>query len=210
MWFLVLGDQHVDLDICVLQGENYQEMDTAPHNGHPDGAAATGSKRQRDEDTHEGPGDVADNPTEDHTGSGNQPTVSSGMTEPAVDSSVADGSDALYIGELHWVRVVISCCNTYLYSEPICCTLKWTTDDDVRQIAAVAGVNLDHKDITFSEHKVNGKSKGYVLNVVLPKSCYRHLYQPYRIAFVVCKTPEATAKLKTWFENKYGMSFLSQ
>ncbi|KAJ2995321.1 hypothetical protein NUW58_g1298 [Xylaria curta] len=38
----------------------------------------------------------------------------------------------------------------------------WTTDDDIRGWVTHASCEDELKDITFSEHKVNGKSKGYV------------------------------------------------
>jgi hypothetical protein len=50
-------------------------------------------------------------------------------------------TSALLISELHW----------------------WNTDDDVRGWINQAQVEDELKDITFSEHKVNGKSKGYVI-----------------------------------------------
>jgi hypothetical protein len=51
---------------------------------------------------------------------------------------------ALLISELHW----------------------WNTDDDVRGWINQAQVEDELKEITFSEHKVNGKSKGYVTSWV--------------------------------------------
>lgn len=36
----------------------------------------------------------------------------------------------------------------------------WTTDDDIRGWINQAGCEEELKDVTFSEHKVNGKSKG--------------------------------------------------
>ena len=37
----------------------------------------------------------------------------------------------------------------------------WTTEDDIRGWANQAGCEDELKEVTFSEHKVNGKSKGY-------------------------------------------------
>ena len=37
----------------------------------------------------------------------------------------------------------------------------WITDDDIRGWLRTANCEGDVKDLTFSEHKVNGKSKGY-------------------------------------------------
>ncbi len=39
----------------------------------------------------------------------------------------------------------------------------WTTEDDVRGWANQADCEDELKDVTFSEHKVNGKSKGYAV-----------------------------------------------
>lgn len=57
------------------------------------------------------------------------------------DRLVDPGSTpAVQITELHW----------------------WVTEDDLRGWCVGAGCEPDIKDLTFNEHKVNGKSKGFV------------------------------------------------
>ncbi len=65
--------------------------------------------------------------------------------EGADDRNVDPGATpALLISELNW----------------------WNTEDDIRGWANQSGCEDEMKEVTFNEHKVNGKSKGYVPSLV--------------------------------------------
>lgn len=73
--------------------------------------------------------------------------VPASQAVPPVDVDTSMGTEvdagatlALRLGELEW----------------------WTTEEDIRGWANAAGVESDLVEVIFNEHKVNGKSKGWV------------------------------------------------
>jgi len=71
----------------------------------------------------------------------------------------------------------------------------------LRLIAENLGITVSHKDITFSEHKVNGKSKGLV-NIIGVHLVVVNFLCSISIAWVECGNFANAAALKDWFDNK--------
>lgn len=160
-------EDNFDIDIYGDGGEDFQQEapdeevvkmeDSSDHsNGvqftkeHAGILANTGQESQRDkkaENGHMEAGDVAqkiastDDSTEDAVHLPKQAPQTQGLKrkdgsdDRPVDSSA---TTALFISELHW----------------------WVTDDDVRGWANQSQCEDELEEITFSEHKVNGKCKG--------------------------------------------------
>ena len=120
--------------------------DSLPHptsNGHDT------HQEPKVEDSHLQPSDVAqkiastDESAQDPVHLPKQAPQTQGLKrKDGTDDRFVDpgATTALFISELHW----------------------WVTDDDIRGWANQSQCEDELEDITFSEHKVNGKSKGWV------------------------------------------------
>lgn len=147
----IYGDEQSNTNSNTVQAQSHGDD---AHYDREDSRDANNQDNQDygDNHGHEGDYDNRDDHDQDQ-GDSHQPaersqTVTPYNAPPQQGVKRKEGSDerpvdpgatsALLISELHW----------------------WNTDDDVRGWTRQANCEDELKDITFSEHKVNGKSKG--------------------------------------------------
>ncbi|EXJ85612.1 hypothetical protein A1O1_05978 [Capronia coronata CBS 617.96] len=140
-------EQHQDQEQDQEQAQ-VQVQENGGEEGEPIAAEETTIKTEPDEDTQAYPQDFSqeqetpqhEQPSNNHAGP-TQPAPSHGTKrkETSDDRPVDPGAtNALMISDLHW----------------------WITEDDIRGWAHDAEAEDELKELSFSEHKVNGKSKG--------------------------------------------------
>lgn len=163
------GQQVKDEDFNMVQNENNSSI-TGNKRNRDDAAPPSAGQTGTNYSNGQASGSYAPAPTSSYTpdqGKQQMEDVNAAAADPAAARialagrpKVTDPSvrNALYVGELDW----------------------WVSDEDIRKIANDIGIPIRLNDVTFSEHKVNGKSKG--------------------VAFVETISEDESFRLKNWFE----------
>lgn len=143
-----MAEEDFEIDIYGDANQEQQGGDDNKHDqsyeggDHQDGHGANDNEQYRDDQQHaEDSSHAKHDDDSSHTESAT-PQQSNPLKrkEGSDDRTIDPGAtSAILISELQW----------------------WITDDDIRGWIREAGCEEELKDITFSEHKVNGKSKGY-------------------------------------------------
>lgn len=127
------------------QGQNQKQEDHHQQGGHAEHDESYNHDGHGDGNNHHGDASMED----EHGQGGYDDQTSQQGTKRKQDDDGrpvdTTATTAIMISELNW----------------------WTTDDDIRGWAKAAAVESEIKDLTFSEHKINGKSKGYVSRSLL-------------------------------------------
>ena len=135
-----MADEEFEIDVYGDEGGNDQH-DRHDNGDHTyEGDDGNGNHHEEYHDQHDAMDDGRDHrsPTpQQRPQQGVKRKTSDGSDDRPVDPGA---TSALLLSDLNW----------------------WNTDDDVRGWIRDAGCEDELKDITFSEHKVNGKSKGQV------------------------------------------------
>lgn len=151
-----MAEEDFDIDFYGDEGDagNDQQQGQQRNDTHDDGRDYADDGHGHEADNHmdekydQGHPDTHDDHHEhehehEHEHDANEPTSQQGTKRKSPDDDRpidAGATAAVMISELNW----------------------WTTDDDIRGWLRQADSEDEVKELTFSEHKVNGKSKGYV------------------------------------------------
>lgn len=144
-----MADEEFEIDVYGDSAHDHGDADHGDHGHHheyegEDTHDRNGDDRHHDEYRDEHREDRMDDAAASRTQSGSpnpqqRPQQGVKRKEGSDDRPVDPGATtALMVSELNW----------------------WITDDDIRGWVRHASCEHELKDITFSEHKINGKSKG--------------------------------------------------
>lgn len=76
-----------------------------------------------------------------------------------IQNEFGQKDDCVLLDGLNWVSTSTAGASRR-YAQADAMVLQWTTDEDLVAVAAQANVPIDIRDVTFAEHKINGKSRG--------------------------------------------------
>ncbi|OHE95847.1 RRM domain-containing protein [Colletotrichum orchidophilum] len=133
-----MAEEEFEIDIYGDAPQDHQDGNAENYDGTPANGHADNHQEQHDQQVHHEDQQKHEQQEEYHDQQ-EAPAPQQGVKRKGDDRPVDPGATtALMVSDLNW----------------------WNTDDDIRGYARAGHCEDELKDITFSEHKVNGKSKG--------------------------------------------------